>query len=976
MQIVLHQEEDKTQRREAMQRQDAQEGRDDPAHHTLTHDVAEAHYTAIRLKEMESARVRKEDDRVGEEDWIVVGGRLLEEERGREQEGEGETESEGVGVGEAEAEAKAEAEGEREEEEERAEAEEMKREELAVRKRVLRAENSDTLTAAHNLAGEGVVEGDTQQTVLQQEEGETQRREAMQRQNPQEGRDDSAHRVLTHDVAKSPYTAIRLTQMESVGGRQEDDREVALGLVYHASPPMERLQEETANFSVYSARNSIPRQLQDVPGMEDTYILPSSVTAAQSHEQPIKFVDVHWANVDVFKDLPHAAQSQVGRHVDGVQAAVGDKIIETILAVAARVHEEDGGKAGAVVDVGVDVNPAIIVIANEEQDVGAYDEQIITYAQAHANKSALEADTHSAHSSGIDESDRESRVCSVAVKEEEDEEDEDEDEDEGQSTNLFATAASSLCLGPVRAGPDPVRGSDGTVNKKSIQEMQRQQLAERLEEILEPHMASIESKCAAIASDLERSCTVAKDHGVSIAEGISHSEAHVHCVSETLQVLSSNFRTLEKRMAEKQAQLLKVQEECYILQAMATAGGVASVTGDSASGVPSPGGVPSPVIDGGEQTPKDVSKMADTSASELQRMKNKLQNVNSNLSQQERKIAGLERSLATTQNLARQREDEINKLQDRLYESESDSRRKIEKLTTYTQNLVKAIEKRELERDEKKAEIYRLHARLEEKEQEIAKNHEDMKQVSCPFTRSLACALSVLCWSLSLFLILVWHGLIQIRVESRKDLLVLENERRKSVEAHKSTQAELSLTQTETRKTISSLEKECATLLGEIEELKKASELQDIKMQALEARDLELSGGHTEARSKLSYFVNKAIDADKEAIEYKNKVRAADDALQQMRENSNSLKKSTMNLERRLRETLDSEAKLQRGLDKALRDIDELQILVATLEKEKKDTNMDLALAHKKIASLQVPANASASRLVQSLCLAHLVKGG
>jgi flagellar motility protein MotE (MotC chaperone) len=105
-------------------------------------------------------------------------------------------------------------------------------------------------------------------------------------------------------------------------------------------------------------------------------------------------------------------------------------------------------------------------------------------------------------------------------------------------------------------------------------------------------------------------------------------------------------------------------------------------------------------------------------------------------------------------------------------------------------------------------------------------------------------------------------------------------------------------------------------------------------------------------------------------------VRAADDALQQMRENSNSLKKSTMNLERRLRETLDSEAKLQRGLDKALRDIDELQILVATLEKEKKDTNMDLALAHKKIASLQVPANASASRLVQSLCLAHLVKGG
>jgi chromosome segregation ATPase len=218
--------------------------------------------------------------------------------------------------------------------------------------------------------------------------------------------------------------------------------------------------------------------------------------------------------------------------------------------------------------------------------------------------------------------------------------------------------------------------------------------------------------------------------------------------------------------------------------------------------------------------------------------------------------------------------------------------------------------------------------------------------------------------------------LIQIRVENRKDFLVLENERRKSVEAHKSTQAELSLTQTETSKRISSLESECATLLEEIEELKKASELQDIKMKALEARDLELSGGHTEARSKLSYFVNKAIDADKEAIEYKNKVRAAEDALQQMREHIKSLKKSKINLESRLQETLDSEAKLQRGLDKALRDIDEFQVVVATLNKEKKDTNMDLALAHKKIASLEVPANASASRSVYSFSLAHPVKGG
>ena len=38
--------------------------------------------------------------------------------------------------------------------------------------------------------------------------------------------------------------------------------------------------------------------------------------------------------------------------------------------------------------------------------------------------------------------------------------------------------------------------------------------------------------------------------------------------------------------------------------------------------------------------------------------------------------------------------------QDKMYESEADARRKIEKLTTYTQNLIKAVEKKELERDQ------------------------------------------------------------------------------------------------------------------------------------------------------------------------------------------------------------------------------------------------------------------------------------
>lgn len=182
----------------------------------------------------------------------------------------------------------------------------------------------------------------------------------------------------------------------------------------------------------------------------------------------------------------------------------------------------------------------------------------------------------------------------------------------------------------------------------------------------------------------------------------------------------------------------------------------------------------------------------------------------------------------------------------------------------------------------------------------------------------------------------------------------MENERRKSVEAHKATQAELSLTQTDTSKRIASLEADCATHVEEIEELKKACELKDINMKALEAQAQQLSGGHTEARSKLTYFVNKAITADKEASEYKTKARTAEDALQQIREHSKSLKKNKMNLESRLRETLNSEAKLQRGLDKALRDIDELQVVVTALEKEKHETNMDLALAHKKIVSLEV----------------------
>ena len=324
--------------------------------------------------------------------------------------------------------------------------------------------------------------------------------------------------------------------------------------------------------------------------------------------------------------------------------------------------------------------------------------------------------------------------------------------------------------------------------------------------------------------------------------------------------------------------------------------------------------------DGAEASPKDIGKMPDSASGELQRLKNKLQNVNSTISQHERKISVLERNLASSQNLARQREEEINRLQDRMYEHESDARRKIEKLTTYTQNLCKAIEKKEQERDEKKAEIHRLHKQLDEKEKEIQRSKEETKDV---------------------------------RVDSRKQLLVVENERRKSVEAYKASQAELSLTQTDTSKRIAFLEAENKQRLDAMEELEKAIKLRDIQIEALNARQLEMSGGNKEVKSQLNSFVNKAIEADKQAVEYKNKLREQEAGVVKSHEHIKSLKKSKLKMETLLRETLNNEAALQKHLDRALRDLHAMTINVAQLEKEKVDNETLVAVAHKQNSALE-----------------------
>jgi chromosome segregation ATPase len=325
------------------------------------------------------------------------------------------------------------------------------------------------------------------------------------------------------------------------------------------------------------------------------------------------------------------------------------------------------------------------------------------------------------------------------------------------------------------------------------------------------------------------------------------------------------------------------------------------------------GPVPNPVSEDPSMV-KDVKKIEDATASEVQRLKNKLQHVNNTIVQHEKKMNGLERSLATSQNLARQREEESNRLKDRMYENEADARRKIERLTTYTQNLIKDIEKKELQVDQKKADIMLLLQKLEEKEKEIGKAQEESKQV---------------------------------RIESRHQLLAIENKLRKSIEAHQVTNEELSVTRTENSKKIMTLDTTIATQLEQMEESNKLIKLQQIEIQALKAREEELSGGKANARSQLSYFVNKAIDAGKQSTDYKQQFHVTEAALNQARELIKSLRKAKSNLEASLRATLNQQAELQKHLDQALHTIDDLKLDIAQLDSERLGTNRLLDLAYK-----------------------------
>lgn len=284
--------------------------------------------------------------------------------------------------------------------------------------------------------------------------------------------------------------------------------------------------------------------------------------------------------------------------------------------------------------------------------------------------------------------------------------------------------------------------------------------------LLDPHLQALMSIAHELERDVHLGYVAAQVHGAALSQTLTHAEGAVGRVALCVTQGSACVRDLTRQLQEMKMANLKMAEQRDIAEAtlqvhlMSEGGGEGgggssgpSPSSRNSSLPPTPGGDAS-----GKETQRDVSKIADASAGEVQRLKNKLQNVANTVKQLEGKIAPLERNLAAAQNLARQREEENNRLQDRIYESEADARRKIEKLTTYTHNLGKDIDKKEHERDMKKAEVILLHQRLDEKQREIQNAVQETKEV---------------------------------RIENRKQLLVVESERRKSVEAHVLTKVDI-----------------------------------------------------------------------------------------------------------------------------------------------------------------------------------------
>jgi len=291
-------------------------------------------------------------------------------------------------------------------------------------------------------------------------------------------------------------------------------------------------------------------------------------------------------------------------------------------------------------------------------------------------------------------------------------------------------------------------------------------LESRIEVLLNPHLQALISIAHELERDVHLGYVAAQVHSAALSQTLTHAEGAVGRVALCVTQGSACVRDLTRQVQEMKMANLKMAEQRDIAEATLQVHLVSEGGGEGGGGSsgPSPSSrngslPPTPGEDAsGKETQRDVSKIADASASEVQRLKNKLQNVTNTVKQLEGKIAPLERNLAAAQNLARQREEENNRLQDRIYESEADARRKIEKLTMYTHNLGKDIDKKEHERDMKKAEVILLHQRLDEKEREIQNAVQETKEV---------------------------------RIENRKQLLVVESERRKSVEAHVLTKVDI-----------------------------------------------------------------------------------------------------------------------------------------------------------------------------------------
>ena len=448
-----------------------------------------------------------------------------------------------------------------------------------------------------------------------------------------------------------------------------------------------------------------------------------------------------------------------------------------------------------------------------------------------------------------------------------------------------------------------------------------------LYDVLSPHIEKLAVTCSEIFHQVHLASDAASEHGLMISAGLARAEEHAQVVEDSIHQLLTSFRSqirdLESKIAARDRQILMMSEEINIVRAGIATTQLSYVSEDPAN-IQGSDGTTTPI---GSSTPhgsnselNNLSRVSDSSYREMQQLESKYQNFKNTTQQQEATIKSLERNLASCQNLARQREEEINRLQDRMCESESDHRRKIEKLTTYTHNLCKDVEEKELERDQKKADILRLQELLDERDLLITQARSETKDE---------------------------------RIKSRNQLLILEDERKKVVDMHTAAHEQLTLLQLDTTKKINELEAALLQKEADIAELGKSNELQKIQLDALHAAQGDIQASQSQVESQLTIFANKAIEADKRASKMEVKLSQADNRMQEANKKIKALKATKINFESQLREKIDSEAVLQQHLNKTLYEIDDLKENVSSLQKDLRDNNTLLTRATQQTAVLE-----------------------